>query len=109
MEKVRNVIFEEDGWTLRRIVVFSMLIYCGATVWFILWRNIDNALYRDISNSLIILAGTISTGYIFGAIWDSNNRRRRRSDMTPGVYEQTTKTVVSDVAPPIAPIREEGP
>lgn len=109
MDKLRTVIFEEDSWTLRRVVVFGILLYCGGTVWYILWRDTDTALSRDVANSLILLSGSIAGSYLFGAIWDSNNRRRRRSDMQPGIVETSTKTVITADPPPVAPIREEGP
>lgn len=108
-QQIRNTIFEEDSWQVRRVVVFGILIYCGCAVAFILWRGEDNALNRDVATNLILLVGAIGNGYIFGAIWDSNNRRKRRTDMQPGVRETTTiveKT--AQTTDPVAPIAPEG-
>lgn len=112
LNDIRNTLFEEDSWQVRRVVVFGILIYCGATVGYILYRDNDNALNRDIANSLILLVGAIAPSYILGAVWDSNNRRKRRTDMQPGVRETTTiveKTAAAPVADPVAPIAPEGP
>lgn len=107
LQQIRDTIFEEDSWQLRRVVVFGILVYCGAAIAFILWRGTDDALNRDIATNLILLVGAIGNGYIFGAIWDSSNRRKRRTDMQPGVRETTT--IVEKTAQTTEPVAPEGP
>jgi hypothetical protein len=65
----------EDNWKNRRRVLFATLIWMGVAMTAILVRGIDNALYDQ---AFIALSGsgvTLLTAYIFGAVWDDNNRR----------------------------------
>jgi hypothetical protein len=60
-------------WRVRRRIVISTLIFCaGETVYLTGWAA-DTELARTIANGVLILAGSVIGGYVFGAVWDDKN------------------------------------
>lgn len=66
----------KDNWKYRRRVVFGSLLFIAIAVICILYRAFDSALYRDGLVALIGAGVVIITGYVFGAVWDDNFKRR---------------------------------
>lgn len=65
----------EDGWPVRRRVMFLALAYVAANVQYLaIWGN-DTALNSTIATNLLWVGGGIIGAYVFGAVWDDMNRR----------------------------------
>lgn len=65
----------EPRWTIRRRVVFGTLLYCGIALGYLIgWADSD-PLRETIASAITLLAGSVITGYVFGATWDDKNYR----------------------------------
>lgn len=62
-------------WKLRRRVVAGTLFFCGGSVLYLMIFGPDDNLRTAIANGLVLLAGSVVTGYVFGAVWDDKNYR----------------------------------
>ena len=68
-----------DTWPKRRMAVWAILIFCAQLIAICLWAAIDRAdaaLIRAISDNAFYLGGTMGLSYVFGSIWDDNNKRK---------------------------------
>lgn len=73
-KRVVKALFE-DGWPVRRRVMFLALTYVAANVQYLaIWGN-DTALNSTIATNLLWVGGGIIGAYVFGAVWDDMNRR----------------------------------
>lgn len=76
-QQTRKVVKEllEDGWPIRRRVMFGALLFIAANVQYLaVWGN-DTALNSTIATNLLWVGGGIIGAYVFGAVWDDMNRR----------------------------------
>lgn len=62
-------------WTIRRRVVFGTLGFCGIAITYLIGWAPSDPLRETIASSLVLLAASVVTGYVFGATWDDNNYR----------------------------------
>lgn len=59
-----------DSWKIRRRLVFYTMLYCAASVGYLIVMGPDDELRRAAMNGLILLAGATLQGYVFGVIFD---------------------------------------
>lgn len=64
----------DPRWRIRRRVVVLTLLYCAASVGYILLKGLDTETARTIVSSSFLLASTVIGCYIFGATWDDKGR-----------------------------------
>lgn len=73
-------------WKIRRRWIAGVLVFCAVEIAYLTIWGQDTRLHESIATSLIILAGSILSAYIFGAAWDDRNfmnaisRRREGED-----------------------------
>lgn len=65
----------EDGWPIRRRVMFAALLFCAGNVQYLSIWGADTALNSTIATNLLWVGGGIIGAYVFGAVWDDMNRR----------------------------------
>jgi hypothetical protein len=68
-----------DTWPKRRLVVWAVLIFCAELVAVCLWAAVqtgDAVLIKSVSDNAFYLGGTVALSYVFGSIWDDNNKRK---------------------------------
>ena len=65
----------EDGWPIRRRVMFLAMVYCAGNVQYLMLWGQDTALNREIATTLLWVLGAIIGAYVFGAVWDDMDRR----------------------------------
>lgn len=76
-QQTRKVVKDllEDGWPIRRRVMFGALLFIAGNVQYLaVWGN-DTALNSTIATNLLWVGGGIIGAYVFGAVWDDMNRR----------------------------------
>lgn len=63
-----------ENWRIRRRYVTLILLYCGGYVLYLgVWGR-ENSLSEAIATALIVLAGAVINGYIFGVVVDDKNQ-----------------------------------
>ena len=67
----------DDNWKRRRKVMFLALIYIAVVVLWIVVDGADTALNQQVAIALIAAGTAIIGSYVFGAVWDDNNKRTR--------------------------------
>ena len=70
MEKPKN------QWKYRRLVIFTTLAFCFGFMGYILVSDTSSPNHLAAFPALATLAGTVITGYVFGAVWDDNNTNK---------------------------------
>jgi hypothetical protein len=68
--------YEDTGkssWFWRRLIIIGYLLLCGSLLLYLTIWGKDDELRRTLALGLTTLAGTIITGYVFGAVWDDRN------------------------------------
>lgn len=99
---------DPDAWRVRRSLVIGTILWCGGIVTFITLAGGESSLRETVAVGALTLAGSTLGSYVFGAIWDDQNKRRF------GAGGRRVETRVEEVTPaapvnPVAPIAEEGP
>ncbi|MRG53986.1 hypothetical protein GF108_00100 [Phyllobacterium sp. SYP-B3895] len=96
---------DPDAWCVRRSLVIGTILWCGGIVTYITFAGGESSLRETVAVGALTLAGSTLGSYVFGAIWDDQNKRRF------GVGGRRVETRVEEVTPatPVAPIGEEGP
>jgi zinc transporter ZupT len=64
-------------WKRRRRIIHATLIYCGAAVPVLTVWNPESILTQQTILALISLAGAVIGSYLFGAVWDDSNARKK--------------------------------
>lgn len=73
-------LINNDNWRIRRRVMVSILFWAVFNVtWLILYGK-DTALHQQIALALIAAIVAIVGSYVFGAVWDDNNKRTTLAD-----------------------------
>jgi hypothetical protein len=80
----------------RRRLVYVILLFCATVVGYLTVWGTDTALQRDIANALTILAGTTSSSWIFGVVWDDLNARKWGTPTSPEAEVPATERTVSE-------------
>lgn len=65
---------DKPSWKIRRRIIVSTLLFCGITVGYLTLHGTDTALNQSIANGLILLAGAVINGYVFGVVLDDKKR-----------------------------------
>ena len=65
----------EDGWPIRRRVMFAAMLFCAGNVQYLLIWGTDTSLNKEIATTLLWVLGAIIGAYVFGAVWDDMDRR----------------------------------
>lgn len=65
------------SWRERRNAIFVSLGICAYVVGYMILKADDTELNSTIANGFILFAGTVSSSYIFGAVWDDRNLRQK--------------------------------
>jgi len=63
------------AWETRKRIVIGTLLYCAATIAYIVYQGADTKLNESVTSSLILLAGAVINGFIFGRVVDSHSER----------------------------------
>lgn len=74
-----NGIDSRASWKIRRRIVNTTLIFCGAVILYLVLYGKDTELNQTIANGLILLAASTIGSYIFGATWDQKHKREVNS------------------------------
>ena len=56
-------------WKNRRRVIFISLLFCAATILYVMLKGEDTELAQTIATSAFFLAGSIIGSYVFGSVW----------------------------------------
>lgn len=70
-----NPVRHSPGWSVRRRIIFTTLIFCMVTVVYILAFGLDSRVAETAVISSYALAGSTIGAYVFGAVWDDSTRR----------------------------------
>lgn len=62
---------DKPVWKNRRRVIFGSLIFCAATVAFVLWKGEDTRIGETAITMAFIMASSVVGGYVFGASWEN--------------------------------------
>jgi hypothetical protein len=71
------------SWHERRNAIFVALGISAYIVGYMIFKGDDTELNSTIANGFILFAGTVSSSYIFGAVWDDRNLRQRYGQRQP--------------------------
>lgn len=67
---------KDDAWKIRRrIVILTAICCCAGFVYLIGWGE-DTQLNRDIAGDITYIFIVIMSGYLFGVVWDDENKRK---------------------------------
>jgi hypothetical protein len=84
---VRQRLYSNDSWKVRRKVLFASLLFIAVDVQYLLLFGKDDGLRQNLAMALVGAGVAIIGSYVFGAVWDDNNKR--------------TTMAASDAAPPV--------
>jgi len=62
-------------WRVRRRIIHTTLIYCAFCVLWVLMMEKPTSVHETIAVSLVGLAISVISSYIFGAVWDDHNQK----------------------------------
>lgn len=68
----------EADWRVRRTIIIATLIFCASEIVYLTGWGDDTDLASTIANGVLLLAGSVIASYVFGATWDSWNKRSLR-------------------------------
>lgn len=74
-EKLKQLL--GDNWPRRRRYMTVVLAWAMLNTDYILIFGTDNALHQNALVALITLIGSIIGAYVFGAVWDDSDKRKR--------------------------------
>lgn len=66
-----------DNWPKRRRYMTAVLAWAMLNVDYILIFGQDNALNQNALFAMVTLIGSIIGAYVFGAVWDDADKRKR--------------------------------
>lgn len=73
--KVENLL-PHDNWPIRRKWMLSILIWAVVNAQYVILMGDDTALNQNALYALLGLIAGIIGSYVFGAVWDDNDKRR---------------------------------
>ena len=59
----------KPSWKNRRKVIFVTLLFCGASVAYMMIADTGSSLHEALTGQLVLLAGSVIASYVFGAAW----------------------------------------
>lgn len=59
-----------DRWTYRRRVVFGTLLFCGAVISYVVWKDTGSETHQSALTALATLAGSVVLAYIGAPVVD---------------------------------------
>lgn len=68
-----------DTWPKRRRVIHFALLFLSQVIAVCLWAAVqsgDAMLIKSVSDNAFWLGGAIIGSYVFGSVWDDNNKRK---------------------------------
>lgn len=77
---------ELGTWEERRRMIFTALFLCAGGVLFLTIKGEDTSLNSTIANGLCLLAGSVISSYLFGAIFDDSKLRGKQNP--PAIKEK---------------------
>lgn len=101
-ERLAYALFETN-WKVRRRVMFMALLYIAFNISWILLSGVDTAVNQQAVIAFIAAGVSIIGAYVFGAVWDDNNKRERMTDfdLDVDVGVSSSRRSRSDEAPPV--------
>jgi hypothetical protein len=72
---IRRQVYSNDNWNKRRKVLFASLIFIAINVQYLIVWGVDDGLRQNIAIALVSAGVAIIGSYVFGAVWDDNNKR----------------------------------
>lgn len=66
-----------DNWPRRRRWMLSILIWAVLNIQYLIFFGVDTGLHQNALVALLGLVGATIGSYVFGAVWDDNDKRRR--------------------------------
>lgn len=88
-----------DTWPKRRRVVYLVLAFCAAVIAFCLGAAtaaMDMAAVMSIANNAFWLGGMVVGSYVFGSIWDDNDKRKHGTAAPPAAPASTAPSPAPD-------------
>lgn len=73
--KIRQQVYSNDNWKKRRKVLFASLAFIAVDVEYLLIFGKDDGLRQNLAMALVGAGVAIIGSYVFGAVWDDNNKR----------------------------------
>lgn len=86
-------------WRYRRLIVLVTLLVCFAGVTYLTLLGKDTRLNETLASGFFALAGATIGSYVFGAVWDDNQRgtrSRNRRSYSEDVYDAPNPWEQSD-------------
>lgn len=71
----RRQLYSNDSWRIRRKVLFAALLFIAVNVQYLLLFGTDDGLRQNLAMALTGAGVAIIGSYVFGAVWDDNNKR----------------------------------
>jgi len=76
MGKALKALLVADNWQIRRRWMKVILAWAMLNIEYLIIWGSDNALHQNALVSLLGLVVAIAGSYIFGAVWDDNDKRK---------------------------------
>lgn len=68
----------DRSWRIRRAIIIGTIVWCvGMVTYLAVWGR-DTELSQTTVNGLLLLMASVIGSYVFGAVWDDQNRDRNR-------------------------------
>jgi hypothetical protein len=67
----RNI---QGSWKIRRRIITGTLLFCAATVSYIVFKGTDSHINETIVTSAFALAGMVIGSYVFGAVYEDTKK-----------------------------------
>lgn len=84
----------ERSWFYRRWTAIGVLVWCGGLVTYLAVFGKPDNLREAIATGALLLMGSVTGAYIFGAAWDDKNKDRAT------IEADTVKPVDPNTPPP---------
>lgn len=73
-----------DNWPRRRKWMLTVLVWALANAQYVMIWGDDTGLHQNALVALLGLIAAIIGSYVFGAVWDDNDKRRRCAHQQEG-------------------------
>lgn len=73
-----------DSWAKRRRIMHWALAFIGVSLAYLMLFSPSDGLHENLSVALVGAGISIIGSYVFGAVWDDNNKRAMLTNMSGG-------------------------